>query len=361
MTRITFRVLFFASLAMALYSFSVSAQTEASRSGASLTGDDMLQVTISASTQHIIRGAIYGLDADLKNASSRTLLLELNTITLAVQPELAPNKQRCVYYYAPSMNPFYYQPSANPAQAAGPQLILQPGEHVPIFFNLGIIPPTPPATDAAQKAAADQYMKACGTSGFWSGVRKVLDFTPGNYSFVLSGKVRPFLTTYDAKGQADGGQWAPLDNVFSQSAQLPVGIDQSQILLCAAIGGLLAYIVMALRGRGDMNKLAAISTDARWDRVRQVGVIVKNGGAAAFLSAAVTIVASRLSETDFPVKVSVNDFWGALTIGFVAYFIGGKFIDKLAGLREDSNDDQKKSAASSSDAALPPTHGEAQQ
>jgi hypothetical protein len=28
--------------------------------------------------------------------------------------------------------------------------------------------------------------------------------------------------------------------------------------------------------------------------------------------------------------VSVDDFWGTLTVGFVAYFIGGKFIDSLA-------------------------------
>jgi hypothetical protein len=33
-----------------------------------------------------------------------------------------------------------------------------------------------------------------------------------------------------------------------------------------------------------------------------------------------------LSDTQFPVKVSVNDFWGALTIGFISYFIGGRIL-----------------------------------
>jgi hypothetical protein len=45
--------------------------------------------------------------------------------------------------------------------------------------------------------------------------------------------------------------------------------------------------------------------------------------------AVVTILASHLSETQFPTKVSVNDVWGAGTIGFLAYFVGYKFIDKL--------------------------------
>lgn len=310
---------------------SVATASPGSIRGTSPTGDDMIQVSISASTQHIIRGSIYGLDADLKNVSTQPLLLETNTIMLAVQPEMAPSSQRCVFYYPPSLNPGYWSPVVNPAQPGlGPTLILQPGEHVPVFFNLGLKPITP--SDPVQKQQAANYDSVCG-SRFWSGLRKVLDFTPGTYSFVLSGKVDPSVSTVNAQGQTVGQGSFP-DNFFSQTIQLPVGIDQSQILLCAALGGLLAYLVMALRGKGDVTKLARMGENPTWDRVRQVSVILKNGGAAAFLSAAVTIVASRLSETDFPVKVSVNDFWGALTIGFVAYFIGGKFIDKLADLRE---------------------------
>jgi hypothetical protein len=333
MTRRAFRVTACLIASLSVFAHVCSAQTGQSATssspgsirGTSPAGDDMIQVSISASTQHIIRGSIYGLDADLKNVSTQMVSLEINTITLAVQPEMAPDSQRCVFYYAASLNPGYYNPAVNSP------IILQPGEHVPIFFNLGLKPITP--SDPVLAKQAVEYAKVCG-SRFWSGLRKVLDFTPGSYSFVLSGKVDPYQLTFNAQGQPVGGQWSPLDNFSSQTIQLPVGIDQSQILLCAALGGLLAYFVMALRGKGDVTKLARMGENPTWDRVRQMSVIVKNAGAAAFLSAAVTIVASRLSETDFPVKVSVNDFWGALTIGFVAYFIGGKFIDKLADLRE---------------------------
>lgn len=51
-------------------------------------------------------------------------------------------------------------------------------------------------------------------------------------------------------------------------------------------------------------------------------------------SSLVTVVTSRVSaETLLPVKVSVNDMWGAITFGFIAYFLGGKFVQWLIDLR----------------------------
>jgi hypothetical protein len=68
--------------------------------------------------------------------------------------------------------------------------------------------------------------------------------------------------------------------------------------------------------------------------------VLRNALAAGLLGAALTIVASRLSDTQFPVKVSVSDFWGALTIGFISYFIGGRIlatiIDRFAPAKPDT-------------------------
>lgn len=82
-----------------------------------------------------------------------------------------------------------------------------------------------------------------------------------------------------------------------------------------------------------MEKAKTVASRARkW--LKSLLVVVRNALAAGLLGAALTIVASRLSDTQFPVKVSVNDFWGALTIGFISYFIGNRLlttiIDKLA-------------------------------
>jgi hypothetical protein len=60
--------------------------------------------------------------------------------------------------------------------------------------------------------------------------------------------------------------------------------------------------------------------------------ILGNFAAAVLLSTVVTIIAGRLADTEFPIKVTVNDLWGALTIGFVSYFVGNRVIAKLSKL-----------------------------
>ena len=68
----------------------------------------------------------------------------------------------------------------------------------------------------------------------------------------------------------------------------------------------------------------------------------------AILSAAFTIVSSRLSDTQLPVKITILDAWGAMTIGFVSYFIGQKFILTLTNwgsVGSSSNSGTDKTAA----------------
>jgi hypothetical protein len=60
--------------------------------------------------------------------------------------------------------------------------------------------------------------------------------------------------------------------------------------------------------------------------------IVSDVWGVAILSAAFTIVSSRLSDSPFPIKVSVLDGWGAIMIGFLSYFTGNKFIEALRRL-----------------------------
>jgi hypothetical protein len=50
---------------------------------------------------------------------------------------------------------------------------------------------------------------------------------------------------------------------------------------------------------------------------------------ACLLSAIVTILLARISETQFLVKVTVNDIWGAITIGFFANYAGSKVLERF--------------------------------
>jgi hypothetical protein len=270
-----------------------------------------LQVTISPSTAHIVRGAAYSLDAQIKNVSKQPVGVDLRTITLAAQPELAPKNQNCAWFFGS-----FYSPSI--ARNEDENFILQPQERVTVFFNM--------RTGDNLGANTAPICRAKRTDG----ISNVLNFVPGQYVFELTGRYKAPNPVPGSSESTSTGWSEP--RVFSQNATLEVGIDQASILLFAALGGFFAFLVMALRHGGDFGQIFAEQMGTRawfW----KVAVFGKNAFAAAFLSAAVTIVASRLSDTQFPIKVSVNDFWGALTVGFVSYFVGGKFIDKLANLR----------------------------
>jgi hypothetical protein len=70
--------------------------------------------------------------------------------------------------------------------------------------------------------------------------------------------------------------------------------------------------------------------------------VARRAISAMLLSAIVTIVTSRVSETSLPIKVSVSDVWGAVTLGFIAFFVGDKFIKWLTGLGTDDQSKDKK-------------------
>jgi hypothetical protein len=273
-----------------------------------------VQVTFDTAPSQVIQGSAFSLVADIQNTTSSLILIDLDTVYLAVQPELAPPSAVCEWFY-----PASYEASL-PSK-----IYLQPGDHLTVFFN------------AAEKTDANTWNKypTC-RANWWGRVLKRLDFLPGSYSFLLRGTYYsnlPTATTGGSQPQASTGASLPApasasgdEHFFSASANLPVAIDQTQIILYAAIGGLLAWLVMTFRSSPtpEGQPLAFQQRLVVW-----IGVLRKIA-AAMLVSVTVTIVASRLSATSFPVKVSVDDFWGALTVGFVSYFIGGKFIDRLA-------------------------------
>jgi uncharacterized membrane protein YhaH (DUF805 family) len=146
-----------------------------------------------------------------------------------------------------------------------------------------------------------------------------LGFVPGEYSFTIDGKAHSVTDSGEEKDY----------HTFTQTTLLRVGISQIVVMWAAMVGAILAYVVVALQKQGDFQRL---QTAGAGEKLTSVFVILRNIVSAALLGAAITIVSSRLADTQFPVKVSVNDVWGALAIGFVAFFVGNKFIEKLAKL-----------------------------
>ena len=54
------------------------------------------------------------------------------------------------------------------------------------------------------------------------------------------------------------------------------------------------------------------------------------------LSAIVTILLSRVSESQFLIRISITDFWGAIAIGFISNYLGYEILKKLIGSDKNS-------------------------
>jgi hypothetical protein len=68
------------------------------------------------------------------------------------------------------------------------------------------------------------------------------------------------------------------------------------------------------------------------------------------LSAIVAILLSRISETQFLIRVTIADFWGAVAIGFITVYFGSKALEQILGKssptpKETGPSDQTSSAS----------------
>lgn len=292
-------------------------------------GSDV-QVTLNSSVQHIALGSIYSMSADVKNVSSQPLVVDLASIDLAVHADLAPPSERCVWWYQAGLSPHFDSSSSS-------LIVLQPSEHIPVFFDLSAYP----------KIVQNPNAKDDGCQlDFWHRLAREADFQPGDYTFTVLGFYDPDATSKDPA------------RPFSHATQFPVAISQSSIVIFAAFGGILAFLLTAIQG-GDMQRLldglpvalsfsnipGSMGSLAKSSRLL-LGFLLKLLGAG-FMSMSFAIVTARTSDLQFPIKISILDGWGAVTIGFLAFFAGGKFIKSL-------NDWYQKSV-STSPSAPPPT------
>ena len=317
---------------------------------------ELIKVTISPSRPEVVPNGSYGVYADLENISSVPVMIFPEQTALIVLPEAA-EPGACVNW-GPGIFPTETPMSKNQADAGWKNpLTIQPGEHYKVFWDLE------PAS-AKNAAIADHYRGDCDVPpSYWN----VLGFVPGEYAFTVEGNAytKPDASAKEFASSAASTPGiqnstsaqpvaAPASNDlftraragqlpvhhFSETKTLHVGISQLTTLLAAMLGALMAYWVTALRDKGDWDAFLDVMASEVTATRKSLAFLslVRNMFLASLLGGVVTIVASRLSDTHFPVKVSVSDWWGALTIGFVAYFIGNKFVDGLANLGSSGSD-----------------------
>jgi len=101
------------------------------------------------------------------------------------------------------------------------------------------------------------------------------------------------------------------------------------MLFGASLGGLIAYFILPQARR----RLVRVSTGPPERQaviiIRRVSIEITGALGAILLSAIITILLARISETQFVIRVTVNDFWGAVAIGFAANYVGARLFSKL--------------------------------
>jgi hypothetical protein len=276
------------------------------------TGEQIVKTTIATSRPEVTTSGTFGVYADLQNLASVPITLYPRETTLVVQPEVGRDPD-CVLEFDGF---FPTEPNVLSNPPLGGPIVIPPKEHYQVFWGLGT-------------AGNTRCSRTPAVEGFWSwpeqrwkNFKANIGFLPGDYAFAVVGKA--YLSP--------GGKVDPAYHTFVQGTKLHVGITQLQSMIAAMIGGLLAYFVAGLREGGELRTLKREQTDNKRSSVSKYLVILRGVISAALLSSVVTIILSRLSDTQFPIKVSVADFWGALTVGFVAFFTGNKLIDRIVGL-----------------------------
>jgi hypothetical protein len=320
-----------------------------------------IKITLTPSETPIKLGSTSNIAADIVNASNRPVEVDTTSVQLMSHAILSQTDTLCVAPLFPVSN-----------SVTTGLVILQPQDHISVLFNLSqralsysdqqladiagyeatkptMLAPAavssgaPNDTDLAKQAALGEryrkvnqevYDRSCDPN-LIGPIKRALDFSPGNYEYFLLGK-------YSVCDPAQPFQPIKCEypRYFSQNATFQVGIDQTQIIIFAIFGGLLAYLVVNVRSDdGAFNELfarigskdagAAAPSRSFWILLF---LILRDMAGVAILSAAFTIVCSRLSDSQFPIKISVLDAWGAMTIGFLSYFAGNKFIASLQSM-----------------------------
>ena len=264
-----------------------------------------LEIALRTSRSLVPAGSGFGIIADITNKSKSQIFLIPRYLMMTPPIELNPEP---VGYWATIQG---VQKETDPKVQGDPDAFfktiirLGPGDKTTAFW-------------AGGSKSSENFL-----SGIL-GTLRILYFAPGEYTIKVIALYWP-----DQKSAEDNA-----NNYNSETAEIRVNLVAPQwvIIVGAILGGLIAYFLLPkarLRQRIDM-----------------FGIIT-----AALLSLIVTVLISRISDTQFLVRVTVNDLWGAVAIGFIANASG------IAILKRYVPSDQPTPGKTASDESAPPAEG----
>jgi hypothetical protein len=285
-----------------------------------------LEITLEPSRSQPTAGSGGIMIGTVKNTSQVPVLICEHTTTLT-----APNELNQVNY--PSFDYATFTALGNGRPDYKSVLILGPGQSTHAFWNFN-----------QSYAHSNNWYAQTDGSPLWTQIKTefgYMFFQPGVYKFSVQAKFWPLPRgrTLTKEALENANYDVPGYQNAVTAIAIPVSAPITVVLIGAALGGLLAFLLRefaGVSGRGPQSQLAFFQG---WVRV---AAGISHAIAAILLACIIVILFSRLAGTDFPIKVSVSDLWGAIGIGFVGTYSGTSILTRLLGMSESL---QKKSLA----------------
>jgi len=262
----------------------------------------LIALSIQTSRSQPTAGNGLGISAEIKNISDSTVYIKSQELALVLPPEIAPAGQSAAGGYAMLPTETRGNPDSNYADAS---IVLSPGDTYKAFWNSTLsgtnqsqIPIPGPLLNVYTMLASEM---------------KFIFFSPGDYKIAVVAK-------YNTSPDFSAGNYRTL----VQDATIPVGAPQFVILFGAAIGGLLAYLILPQARR----KLIRVTEETSRNWAQRFTIEVSGLFGSILLSEMTTILLSRVSDSEFLIKVSVSDFWSAIAVGFFANCLGAIILAK---------------------------------
>lgn len=309
-----------------------------------------IELRLSTSRQTAAMGSAFQVEADITNLSRNDVFLNPRYLTLIIPPEIDPYGPRAWLPLLPGCEP--KPEGAIKTDAGGTRNVpltveerydcmtrLSPGSHITAMWS---------ANKPALEGEANE------APGVWDHIwnsptmirrRAETSFTPGTYTFTV---VAHYWQPAAVNAQQTVPDVAPVPQSDLQTARIetaeilvPVSVPIITIVFGAFLGGLLIallYIVPHADGPKTWKKVL-------WLVFRT-----------AVMGSVFAILLQRLGGTALPISITVNDFLGAICIGFIGGLSGESLlVSILTGLakkREELAVAESKAADSRKDATV---------
>jgi hypothetical protein len=314
-------------------------QTVSKKETPASSNSPKIDIKIETFRKQIVPGTFLGVVADITNNSSDSVYLREIDVQLLLPPEAdRPDV---------GINSTDGWFPTERLEAEPHVICLKPNETYRIFW--GQDPNRTINTGDSSKQVGEKKsgkLSFVGRTWWWfQRYVQFIGFTPGAYPITVEAK-------YWDQRQFEGCDY----HTAVATKAVEYVAPQKIIILGAILGGLIFTILAAVRAKENVINGRPTMP---WHIAKTFGKVNLIVVGSILLSVIITILMSRVSETQFFIKVTVSDFWGAIAVGFLANYGGWALLDKMVPGKSKEGETTKKSRIKAESATTKTTDGDA--